>query len=137
MLKEWNDHQAIFTFLYDSIELTVELGCPVGKFYLHTLTHSEREGTRILPGAHSAGNVCILLYLCLNFYSATWFYVTFTAAFKHHRAFKKTILKSVRLLPDTVLIAQSESSLIKAPILKIAWLCYRLKRHFCLQLNCL
>ncbi|KAJ7344843.1 hypothetical protein JRQ81_000793 [Phrynocephalus forsythii] len=30
VLKEWNDHQAVFTFLYDSIELTVGLVCPVG-----------------------------------------------------------------------------------------------------------
>ncbi|XP_066466000.1 kinetochore scaffold 1 [Tiliqua scincoides] len=29
VLKEWDDHQAVFTFLYDSIELTVALGCPV------------------------------------------------------------------------------------------------------------
>nr|XP_060616404.1 kinetochore scaffold 1 isoform X1 [Anolis sagrei ordinatus]XP_060616413.1 kinetochore scaffold 1 isoform X1 [Anolis sagrei ordinatus] len=29
VMKEWNDHQAVFTFLYDSIELLVELECPV------------------------------------------------------------------------------------------------------------
>ncbi|XP_033030263.1 kinetochore scaffold 1 [Lacerta agilis] len=28
-IKEWNDHQAVFTFLYDSLELTLSLGCPV------------------------------------------------------------------------------------------------------------
>ncbi|XP_007430144.1 kinetochore scaffold 1 [Python bivittatus] len=29
VIKEWNDHQAVFTFLYDSIELTVGLKCPL------------------------------------------------------------------------------------------------------------
>ncbi|XP_063144806.1 kinetochore scaffold 1 [Candoia aspera] len=29
VMKEWNDHQAVFTFLYDSIELTVGLKCPL------------------------------------------------------------------------------------------------------------
>ncbi|XP_077782964.1 outer kinetochore KNL1 complex subunit KNL1 isoform X1 [Podarcis muralis] len=28
-IKEWNDHQAVFTFLYDSVELTLSLGRPV------------------------------------------------------------------------------------------------------------
>lgn len=30
-MKEWDDHQAVFTFLYDSIELTVALESPGGK----------------------------------------------------------------------------------------------------------
>ncbi|XP_026520103.1 kinetochore scaffold 1 [Notechis scutatus] len=29
VIKEWNDHQAVFTFLYDSIELTVGFKCPL------------------------------------------------------------------------------------------------------------
>ncbi|XP_054825898.1 kinetochore scaffold 1 [Eublepharis macularius] len=29
VMKEWNDEQAVFTFLCDSVELTVTLGCPV------------------------------------------------------------------------------------------------------------
>ncbi|XP_003224824.3 kinetochore scaffold 1 isoform X1 [Anolis carolinensis] len=29
VMKEWNDHQAVLTFLYDSIELIVRLECPV------------------------------------------------------------------------------------------------------------
>ncbi|XP_053113637.1 kinetochore scaffold 1 isoform X2 [Hemicordylus capensis] len=29
VIKEWNDHKAVFTFLYDSIELTVLFGCHV------------------------------------------------------------------------------------------------------------
>uniref|UniRef100_A0A670Y1G8 Knl1 C-terminal RWD domain-containing protein n=1 Tax=Pseudonaja textilis TaxID=8673 RepID=A0A670Y1G8_PSETE len=31
VIKEWNNHQAVFTFLYDSIELTVGFKCPLGK----------------------------------------------------------------------------------------------------------
>nr|XP_020651427.1 kinetochore scaffold 1 [Pogona vitticeps]XP_020651428.1 kinetochore scaffold 1 [Pogona vitticeps] len=30
VIKEWNDNQAVFTFLYDSVELTVGLACPLG-----------------------------------------------------------------------------------------------------------
>ncbi|XP_061467413.1 kinetochore scaffold 1 [Rhineura floridana] len=29
VMKEWNDLQAVFTFLYDTIELTLRFGCPV------------------------------------------------------------------------------------------------------------
>uniref|UniRef100_A0A670JZX1 Knl1 C-terminal RWD domain-containing protein n=1 Tax=Podarcis muralis TaxID=64176 RepID=A0A670JZX1_PODMU len=32
-IKEWNDHQAVFTFLYDSVELTLSLGRPVGELF--------------------------------------------------------------------------------------------------------
>ncbi|XP_034967129.1 kinetochore scaffold 1 [Zootoca vivipara] len=28
-IKEWNDHQAVLTFLYDSVKLTLSFGCPV------------------------------------------------------------------------------------------------------------